>query len=814
MRLSTRLLVISMVVVCAVCAVASTATAAPSPAPDCSGGTCSLSYGFNGGTAQTWTPPTGVGSAMFAVEGGQGGAGQAGDNGDVGGQGGTGAVVRATLGPLSSTDQLAITVGAAGTGGEPGGGDGPTGITSTVGGGGGGGGCSEVALDAAPEIVAAGGGGGGGGGAIGSATAGVAGGAGGDASGAVGNGAGGGGGDDRGTSLGGGEGGAGADLSGPGGFGAGGDESGSEGAPGQPGTQGAGPFVAALTIGGDGGPGIAAGGGGGCGWFGGGGGGGGADDVDLFSGGGGGGGAGSSYPNGSGAPVGSGYSVSGGGVGNGSVSISYANPLPPSAPTYDVGYGQILDATGTSGLAVTYADANGLAGLTYVLDVGAAHGSVGLTVNGDFSYVPETGFAGSDAFTVSVSDPAGDSRTVSVPLVVAAGVPAVPSITGASAGTAGSDAVTLDFTAPADDGGAPITGYTVAAVPTGGGAAVNASGRGSPITVTGLVPGLNYSFTVSAINATGSGPASAPVIVRTPPALDPSASIAVPSGGAVYTLGQSVTESFSCAEGLGGLGIQSCVDQDGNAAGAAVDTGSDGTHKLTITATSKDGQIGTARVTYVVEPPMLISTPAPTQTAPAGPAPAGPAPGGSAPATDASTPTAGPPPTGLAPPGPARPAPNGSISGRRLGSLQLTESWKQAQVAYGGGAARGHSFQLFYTLSEGGIRVGAATPKVLASLSPKERKALRGRIVWASTWSDHYRISGLGMGSRRAQVEAKLPRGQLLTIGKNQWYLAAARGVTAVFKLDGGRVTELGIALKQLTGSRGADRALMSNFDD
>jgi hypothetical protein len=65
--------------------------------------------------------------------------------------------------------------------------------------------------------------------------------------------------------------------------------------------------------------------------------------------------------------------------------------------------------------------------------------------------------------------------------------------------------VALSWTAPASNGGSPITGYTVIASP--GGATCTSSGATS-CTVTGLVNGTSYSFTVRATNAAGTGPAS------------------------------------------------------------------------------------------------------------------------------------------------------------------------------------------------------------------------------------------------------------------------------------------------------------------
>jgi len=80
--------------------------------------------------------------------------------------------------------------------------------------------------------------------------------------------------------------------------------------------------------------------------------------------------------------------------------------------------------------------------------------------------------------------------------------------------TAGDGQASVLFAAPAADGGAPISSYTVTASPGG----MTATGRGAPITVTGLVNGIGYSFTVTATNLAGTGPASEPTDVVTPSA--------------------------------------------------------------------------------------------------------------------------------------------------------------------------------------------------------------------------------------------------------------------------------------------------------
>jgi len=73
------------------------------------------------------------------------------------------------------------------------------------------------------------------------------------------------------------------------------------------------------------------------------------------------------------------------------------------------------------------------------------------------------------------------------------------------AATAGDASATVSFTAPASDGGSPITSFKVISSP----GSRTATGTGSPITVPKLTNGTTYTFTVRAINAIGAGPKSA-----------------------------------------------------------------------------------------------------------------------------------------------------------------------------------------------------------------------------------------------------------------------------------------------------------------
>lgn len=81
--------------------------------------------------------------------------------------------------------------------------------------------------------------------------------------------------------------------------------------------------------------------------------------------------------------------------------------------------------------------------------------------------------------------------------------PGAPTIGTATAGNA---QASITFTAPTDLGvPAVITAYTATSSP----GSITGTSTSSPITVTGLTNGVSYTFTVTATNSTGTGPASA-----------------------------------------------------------------------------------------------------------------------------------------------------------------------------------------------------------------------------------------------------------------------------------------------------------------
>ncbi|HDS1208168.1 TPA: tandem-95 repeat protein [Shewanella algae] len=170
--------------------------------------------------------------------------------------------------------------------------------------------------------------------------------------------------------------------------------------------------------------------------------------------------------------------------------ISFNNP-----GAQDFGTTPTLAATASSGLTPVFSS--------------STTGVCTITASGTLTFVT-TGNCSIDA------DQPGDGSYNAAPTVtqgftVNAVVPGAPTSVNAVASDA---SATVSFSAPASTGGAAISSYTVTSSPGG----LTASGAGSPLIVSGLSNGTDYSFIVSANNTAGSGQASSPSNTVTPKA--------------------------------------------------------------------------------------------------------------------------------------------------------------------------------------------------------------------------------------------------------------------------------------------------------
>ncbi|WP_335918630.1 Ig-like domain-containing protein [Shewanella algae] len=198
--------------------------------------------------------------------------------------------------------------------------------------------------------------------------------------------------------------------------------------------------------------------------------------------------------------------------------ISFNNP-----GAQDFGTTPTLAATASSGLTPVFSS--------------STTGVCTITASGTLTFVT-TGNCSIDA------DQPGDSSYNAAPTVtqgftVNAVVPGAPTSVNAVASDA---SATVSFSAPASTGGAAISGYTVTSSPGG----LTASGAGSPLTVSGLSNGTDYSFIVSASNTAGTGPASSPSNTVTPKA---SQSISFSNPGA-QSFGTAPTLTATASSGL------------------------------------------------------------------------------------------------------------------------------------------------------------------------------------------------------------------------------------------------------------------------
>ena len=197
------------------------------------------------------------------------------------------------------------------------------------------------------------------------------------------------------------------------------------------------------------------------------------------------------------------------------------------------------------------------AGTTYVASYFTSAGHYAATQNGLTSAVtngPLTALAGGGVYaygsasTFPTSTYLASNYWVDVVYSPTSNATAPAAPTGVSA-TAGNTAAVVSWTAPSN-GGSAITSYTVTPY-IGSAAQTPTTVTGSPpatsAEVTGLTNGTAYTFTVSATNAVGTGPASSPSNAVTPNVPPTVTSVTPSSGSTGNAVSVAPTATFSQA---------------------------------------------------------------------------------------------------------------------------------------------------------------------------------------------------------------------------------------------------------------------------
>ena len=203
--------------------------------------------------------------------------------------------------------------------------------------------------------------------------------------------------------------------------------------------------------------------------------------------------------------------VNGVGVGAASSAVTVTPRTVPGAPTAAAATAGDAQASVTW-TAPTDDGGDPIIGYTATANPGGA------SCNSATTSCSVAGLANGTSYTFTVTASNGAGASIASASTAAVTPRTVPDAPGGVTATGGNSQATVSWGAPGN-GGDPITGYTATADP--GGATCTTAG--TSCTVSGLTNGQAYTFSVTATNGVGTGPASTPSASVTPsaPALGP-----------------------------------------------------------------------------------------------------------------------------------------------------------------------------------------------------------------------------------------------------------------------------------------------------
>jgi hypothetical protein len=239
-----------------------------------------------------------------------------------------------------------------------------------------------------------------------------------------------------------------------------------------------------------------------------------------------------------------------------------ATPMPPSPPT---SVAAVANVDHGATITWTASDDHGSAITGYTITATQLAGSLA-TPAPTATSAQVTGLTPGTQYTfvITATNAIGTSAA-SLPSspIVAATLPGAPTAVGAVTNV--NQGATVSWTAPASNGYGAIVKYTVTASP-GGATASTPDGNTLNAVINGLQPGTSYTFTVVAINAVGSGPASS------------ASSAIVGCGGTAESCFNGIDDDcdglIDCADSDCGASVATCVPAVAGASYGTLITGS------------------------------------------------------------------------------------------------------------------------------------------------------------------------------------------------------------------------------------------------
>jgi sugar lactone lactonase YvrE len=156
------------------------------------------------------------------------------------------------------------------------------------------------------------------------------------------------------------------------------------------------------------------------------------------------------------------------------------------------------------------------------------------------------------------------------------------------------------------------------------------------------------------------------------------------------------------------------------------------------------------------------------------------------------------------------PAAIGTLTGSSIAQMRLGLTRRQAH-RLGPHRKAGYGFER-YCLTGGAIRVRYPASKLLRTLSAAQRHQDQGRVYLALTANKHYTAGHVRNGMTITAARTRLRLGTGVTVGKNTWYLVAAKKAAWVLKAQHGIIREIGITTRSLTSTRQARQRLLHNL--